>query len=68
MTARGLFSVHLRYRRSLTDSWGARDEESPKLLRGVTELKPYQALSSDITYIHMKKELVMETIRATANS
>lgn len=95
MAARGLFSVHLRYRRGLTDSRGARDEDCGNLLRNVAITAPFQALSSDITYIpagegfaytctvrdirsgvvlaertadHMKKELVLETIRAAANS
>ena len=51
MNEHGLFSVHLRYRRSLTDSRGARDEDCPNLLRDVPEIRPFQALSSDITYM-----------------
>ena len=51
MNERGLFSVHLRYQRSLTDSRGARDEDCPNLLRDIPEILPFQALSSDITYI-----------------
>ena len=51
MNEHGLFSVHLRYQRSLTDSRGARDEDCPNLLRDVPEIRPFQALSSDITYI-----------------
>ena len=49
MNENGLYSVHLRYRRSLTDSRGARDEDCPNLLRDGTEIRPLQALSSDIT-------------------
>ena len=51
MNEHGLFSVHLRYQRSLTDSRGARDEDCPNLLRDVPEIRPFQALSSDITYM-----------------
>ena len=51
MNEHGLFSVHLRYQRSLTDSRGTRDEDCPNLLRDVPEIRPLRALSSDITYI-----------------
>ena len=51
MNEHGLFSVHLRYQRSLTDSRGSRDEDCPNLLRDVPEIRPLRALSSDITYI-----------------
>lgn len=51
MNEQGLFSVHLRYQRSLTNSCGARDADCPNLLRGAPEILPFQALSSDITYI-----------------
>ena len=51
MTERGLYSVHLRYQRSLTDSRGARDNECENLLRDVEVNTPFQALSRDITYI-----------------
>ena len=51
MNEQGLFSVHLRYQRSLTDSRGVRDEDCPNLLRDVPGNRPFQALSSDITYI-----------------
>ncbi len=49
---RGLHFVHLRYRRSLTDSRGEKEEEDCKnLLRDLDILKLFQVLSSDITYI-----------------
>ena len=51
MNEQGLFSVHLRYQRSLTDSRGSRDEDCPNLLRDMPEIRPFQTLSSDITYI-----------------
>ena len=51
MNERGLYSVHLRYRRSLTDSRGAKEEDCKNLLRDLDILEPFQALSSDITYI-----------------
>ena len=51
MNEQGLFSVHLRYQRSLTDSRGARDEDCPNLLRDLQDIRPFQALSSDITYV-----------------
>ena len=51
MNEHGLFSVHLRYQRILTDSRGARDEDCPNLLRDKPEIRPLRALSSDITYI-----------------
>lgn len=40
MAARGLFSVHLRYRRGLTDSRGARDEDCGNLLGNVAITAP----------------------------
>jgi putative transposase len=58
MNERGLFSVHQQYQRSLTDSRGARDEDCPNLLGDVPELRPFQALSSDITYIPTKEGYV----------
>lgn len=51
MEEEGLRSVHLRYRRSLTDSRKARGDGYPNLLRGATITGPFQALSSDISYI-----------------
>ena len=51
MNEHGLFSVHLRYQRILTDSRGARDEDCPNLLRDKPEIRPLRVLSSDITYI-----------------
>ncbi len=51
MNERGLYSVHLRYQRSLTDSRGAKDEDCLNLLHELEILEPFQALSSDITYI-----------------
>jgi putative transposase len=95
MNEQGLFSVHLRYRRSLTDSRGARDEDCQNLLQAQFAIRPFEVLSSDITYLpteegfvytctvrdicsgivlsaqtasHMKKELVMDTIRSAAKS
>ena len=51
MTSRNLFSMHLRFQMSLTDSRGARDEDCPNLLRDVVIKDPFQALSSDIICI-----------------
>lgn len=51
MQEEGLYSVHLRYQRSLTDSRKARGSGFPNLLRGRTVVMPFQALSSDISYI-----------------
>ena len=51
MNERGLYSVHLRYQRSLTDSRGAKDEDCLNLLYELEIFEAFQALSSDITYI-----------------
>jgi Transposase and inactivated derivatives len=51
MQEEGLHSLHLRYRRSLTDSRKARGAGYPNLLRGRPVVMPFQALSSDISYI-----------------
>jgi len=52
MAEMGLQSVHNRHRtRSLTDSRKARGEGYPNLVRGQTFKMPYQAVSSDITYL-----------------
>lgn len=51
MNEEGLRSVHLRYRRSLTDSRKARGDGYPNLLHGLEITTPFQALSSDISYI-----------------
>ena len=51
MNLDGLHSVH-RYRsRSLTDSRKSRGDEYPNLLRRTKPVIPFQALSSDISYI-----------------
>ena len=95
MNERGLFSVHLRYQRSLTDSRYARDEDCQNLLQAQFDARPFEVLSSDITYLptkkgyaytctvrdvcsrivlsaqtasHMKKELVIDTIRSAATN
>ena len=95
MNEQGLFSVHLRYQRSLTDSRYARDEDCQNLLRAQFDIRPFEVLSSDIPYLpteegyaytctvhdicsgivlaaqtasHMKKELVMDTIRSAAKT
>lgn len=51
MNEQGLRSVHLRYRRSLTDSRKARGDGYPNLLRNAPPMPPLGALSSDISYI-----------------
>ena len=51
MQEEGLHSIHLRYRRNLTDSRKARGTAYPNLLRGKSVVMPFQALSSDISYI-----------------
>lgn len=51
MREEGLRSIHLRYQRSLTDSRKARGAGYPNLLRGRSVVMPFQALSSDISYI-----------------
>ena len=51
MRARGLNSIHLRCQRSLTDSRKARGDGYPNLLRGITIGTPFQAITSDISYI-----------------
>ena len=55
MNERGLFSVHLRYQRSLTDSRNARDEDCQNLLRAQFDVRPFEVLSSDITYLPTKE-------------
>ena len=47
----GLYSVHLRYQRCLTDSHNARDDHYVNLLRDMDIREPFQAMSSDISYI-----------------
>ena len=51
MNEQNLFSVYLRYRRCLTDSCKSRGEGFSNLLKNVVITEPFQALSSDITYI-----------------
>ena len=48
----GLVSVHRRRRqRSLTDSRRARGKDYPNLVRGLDITKPFQVITSDISYI-----------------
>src|SRR5690554_2274733 len=48
----GLVSVHrLRRQRSLTDSRRARGKDYPNLVRGLDITKPFQVITSDISYI-----------------
>ena len=48
----GLLSIHNRRRqRSLTDSRNARGKEWPNLIRHLEALKPFQVITSDISYI-----------------
>lgn len=51
MRERNLHSVHVRKIKPLTDSRKARGEGFPNLLRGRKVTKPFEALSSDISYI-----------------
>lgn len=51
MNQRGLHSVHKRKVRALTDSRKAWGYEYANLLKGVTVTAPFQAISSDISYI-----------------
>jgi len=51
MRERGLNSIHLRCQRSLTDSRKARGDGYPNLVRGMTINEPFQAITSDISYI-----------------
>lgn len=51
MQDKGLYSVHLSYQRCLTDSRNARDDHYVNLLRDADINEPFQALSSDISYI-----------------
>lgn len=51
MKDRGLCSVHVRRTRPLTDSRKARGDEYLNLLRGREITAPFEAISSDITYI-----------------
>ena len=51
MQERGLNSIHLRCQRSLTDSRKARGDGYPNLLRDMTIEAPFQAITSDISYI-----------------
>jgi len=56
MEDRGLKSVHLRRRqRSLTDSRKSRGEGYVNLVRGRVIERPFQVLSSDISYIRTKE-------------
>ena len=48
----GLSSIHNRRRqRSLTDSRQARGKEWPNLIRDLQSIKPFQVITSDISYI-----------------
>ena len=51
MNEQNLFSVHLRYQRCLTNSRKSRGEGFSNLRKNVVITEPFQALSSDITYI-----------------
>ena len=51
MRERNLRSVHMRKVKPLTDSRKARGDGFPNLLRGQKVTKPFEALSSDISYI-----------------
>ena len=51
MNLDGLHSVHQHQSRSLTNSRKSRGDEYPNLLRGTKPVVPFQALSSDISYI-----------------
>ena len=51
MEDKGLYSVHLKYQRSLTDSRNARDDHYVNLLQEAKIRVPFQAVSSDISYI-----------------
>ena len=51
MQQRGLRSVHIKKVRPLTDSRKARGNGYPNLLHGHEITRPFEALSSDITYI-----------------
>ena len=51
MQERGLRSVHARKVRPLTDSRKARGDGYPNLLRGRKVTQPFEAVSSDITFI-----------------
>ena len=51
MDIMGLFSIHRRYQKSLTNSKKARGDGFPNLLRGAIITHPFQAICSDITYI-----------------
>ena len=51
MHERGLRSVHVKKVRPLTDSRKARGDAYPNLLRGRDTVKPFEAVSSDISYI-----------------
>ena len=51
MRERNLRSVHVRKVKPLTDSRKARGDGFPNLLRGRKVTKPFEALSSDISYI-----------------
>ena len=51
MNERGLHSVHLRCQRSLTDSRRSRGDEYRNLLKGAEITEPFQAVTSDISYI-----------------
>ena len=51
MREEGMYSVHLRCRRNLTDSRKARGDGYPNLLQGKPLVAPFQALSSDISHI-----------------
>lgn len=51
MNRLGLHSVHVRRVRALTDSRKARGDGYSNLMRGMEVTQPFQALSSDISYI-----------------
>lgn len=52
----GLSSIHNRRRqRSLTDSRGAKGKQWPNLIRDLEVFKPFQVITSDISYIRTAK-------------
>lgn len=56
MEEEGLRSIHLRRKqRSLTDSRKARGDGYPNLVRGLQIDRPFQVLSSDISYIRTQE-------------
>lgn len=51
MDKHGLMSIHLRYRKSLTDSRRSRGKELPNHMRNRVVERPFEAVTSDISYI-----------------